>query len=89
MMPVVFTLRSREDLRDIALKIAERNPARAITYVDELEARANRIGQAAREFFARVGCAGRQRQEGQQRTILLARQVNDLIGRPPQLKASK
>lgn len=45
MMQVVFTPEAREDLRDIALKIAEHNPVRAFTYVDELDARAQRIGQ--------------------------------------------
>jgi toxin ParE1/3/4 len=45
MTPVRFTPEARADLREIALRIADRNPVRALTYVDEIEARANRIGE--------------------------------------------
>jgi toxin ParE1/3/4 len=45
MMPVRFTLEARSDLREIALRIADRNPVRAFTYVDEIEARALRVGE--------------------------------------------
>jgi toxin ParE1/3/4 len=45
MMPVRFTPEARADLREIALRIADRNPVRAFTYVDEIEARARRIGE--------------------------------------------
>lgn len=36
-MRVVFTKSARQDLRAIALRIAERNPKRALTYIGELE----------------------------------------------------
>jgi plasmid stabilization system protein ParE len=37
MTPVIFfTPEARADLREIALRIAERNPTRAFTYVDEI-----------------------------------------------------
>jgi toxin ParE1/3/4 len=42
-MPVVFTRVARQDLLGIALRIAERNPVRALTYVDELEAHCESI----------------------------------------------
>lgn len=44
-MRVEFTPESREDLREIALRIAARSPIRAFTYVDEIEARCLRIGE--------------------------------------------
>ena len=45
MIPVRFTPEARADLREIALRIADRNPVRALTYVDEIEAHAHRIGE--------------------------------------------
>jgi toxin ParE1/3/4 len=45
MIPVRFTPEARADLREIALRIADRNPVRALTYVDEIESRAHRIGE--------------------------------------------
>lgn len=38
-----FTPDSRFDLREIALRIAERSPKRAFAYVDEIEARCGHI----------------------------------------------
>ena len=43
-MLVSFTPEARADLREIALRIAERSPVRAFTYVDEIEAHCLRIG---------------------------------------------
>jgi toxin ParE1/3/4 len=48
MIPVRFTPEARADLREIALRIADRNPVRALTYADEIEARANRLGEFPR-----------------------------------------
>ena len=45
MTPVVYTPEARADLREIALRIADRNPTRAFTYVDEVEATCLRIGE--------------------------------------------
>ena len=45
MMPARFTPEARADLREIALRIAERNPVRAFSYVDEIEDRCHRIGE--------------------------------------------
>lgn len=45
MMQVTFTLEARADLRDIALRIADHNPVRAFTFVDEIGARCLRIGE--------------------------------------------
>jgi toxin ParE1/3/4 len=43
---VTFSKVARDDLLDIALYIAQDDPARALTFVDELEARCNRLGDA-------------------------------------------
>jgi toxin ParE1/3/4 len=45
MIVVRFTPESRADLRDIALDIAERNSARAHSYVDEIESRCQRVAE--------------------------------------------
>ena len=45
MIPARFTPEARADLRDIALRIANDNPIRAFSYVDEIEARYHRIGE--------------------------------------------
>ena len=44
-MQVGFTPGAFADLRAIALHIAEHNPARALSYVDEIEARCRRIAE--------------------------------------------
>ena len=44
MIPVRISAAARVDLLDIALRIAEHSPDRAFTYVDEIEAKAHRIG---------------------------------------------
>ena len=44
-MKVRLTQEAEADLEDIGDRIAERNPARAVTYVRELRERVNRIGE--------------------------------------------
>jgi|SRR5262245_36013299 toxin ParE1/3/4 len=44
-MKVRLTPEAKADLEDIGDRIAERNPARAVTYVRELRERAFRIGE--------------------------------------------
>ena len=44
-MKVRLTPEAKADLEDIGDRIAERNPARAVTYVQELRERATRIGE--------------------------------------------
>ena len=39
-MKVVFSPAAKDDLMEIAIYIAQDNPARALSFVDELEARA-------------------------------------------------
>ena len=43
-MRVKFSPAARDDLVEIALYIARDNPARALTFVDELEAKCARLG---------------------------------------------
>lgn len=45
-MKVSFSPAARDDLIDIAMYIAEDNPTRALTFVDELEDRCAAIGNA-------------------------------------------
>jgi toxin ParE1/3/4 len=45
MMQATFTREARADLREIALRIADHNPVRAFSYVDEIDARCLRIGE--------------------------------------------
>ena len=46
-MKVVFSPAAKDDLLEIALYIAQDNPTRALSFVDELEAKSLRLGQAA------------------------------------------
>lgn len=45
-MKVQFSPAAGEDLIEIAIFIAQDNPARALTFVDELEGKCNGLGQA-------------------------------------------
>lgn len=45
-MSVTFSPAALEDLMDIAFYIAKDNPARASTFVDEIEAKCQRLGKA-------------------------------------------
>ena len=49
-MIVVLTAEAEADLERIGDHIAERNPARAITFVDELRARCERLADAPQAF---------------------------------------
>lgn len=53
MKPLVFSQKARSDLRDIALYIADDNPERAQTYVDELIATAGKAAERPLSFPAR------------------------------------
>jgi len=46
-MKVSFSPAAQDDLLDIALYIAQDNPARAGTFVDDLEAKCNLLGKAS------------------------------------------
>lgn len=46
-MKVEFSPVAQDDLLEIALYIAQDNPTRALSFVDELEAQCLRLGQAA------------------------------------------
>ncbi|HKW83951.1 MAG TPA: type II toxin-antitoxin system RelE/ParE family toxin [Burkholderiaceae bacterium] len=46
-MKVTFSPEARDDLIEIGAYIAQDNPARALGFVDELEAACDRLGQAA------------------------------------------
>jgi toxin ParE1/3/4 len=46
-MKVSFSLAAQDDLLNIALYIAQDNPERAATFVDELEAKCNLLGKAS------------------------------------------
>jgi len=46
-MKVLFSPAAQDDLLDIALYIAQDNPARAATFVDELEAKCMLLGKAS------------------------------------------
>jgi len=46
-MKVEFSPVAKDDLLEIALYIAQDNPVRAISFVDELETQCLRLGQAA------------------------------------------
>jgi toxin ParE1/3/4 len=50
---VTFSKVARDDSLDIALYIAQDAPARALTFVDELEARCNKLGGPTRIGTAR------------------------------------
>ena len=45
-MKVTFSAVAKDDLLDIAVYIAQDNSTRALTFVDELEAKCNRLGNA-------------------------------------------
>ena len=45
-MRVTFSVAAKDDLLDIAVYIAQDNPARALTFVDELESRCNALGNS-------------------------------------------
>lgn len=47
-MKVRLTPEAKADLEEIGDRIAERNPARAVTYVQELRERAHRVGEFPR-----------------------------------------
>jgi toxin ParE1/3/4 len=101
-MPVVFTRAARRDLRGIALRIAERNPTRALTYVNEIEAHCESItilpdagsprpewgdGVLAR-YFGKYVIAFRVRANTVQilRIVHGARQLDTLFGEDPMPK---
>lgn len=46
-MKVVFSPAAKDDLMEIAIYIAQDNPVRALSFVDELEATCLGLGQAA------------------------------------------
>ena len=45
-MKVVFSAAAKDDLLDIAIYIAQDNPARALSFVDELEGKCLALGHA-------------------------------------------
>ena len=45
-MKVTFSAVAQDDLLDIALYISQDNPARALTFVDELETKCNALGDS-------------------------------------------
>ena len=79
MKPVEFAPAARDDLAAIGLYIAADNPERALSFVDALEQRAQRIGERPGSFPARDGISLGLRSAVHGSYMILFRELPDLV----------
>jgi toxin ParE1/3/4 len=77
--PLAFAPEARSDLIEIARYIAEDNPERAITFVDELEAKARQTAERPRSFPARDDVSPGLRAVRHGRYLLFFRELGDEV----------
>ncbi len=78
-MKVTFSPAARDDLLEVALYIAQDNPARASTFVDELEFRCRGLGEAPGIGTARPELGEGIRMLPHGRYLIFYRQAPDTI----------